>query len=701
MTLSDFERELAQEQAKDSRKKKRDRSRSRDRSHRHSKDSDRKRHRHHHSSRHDRDDDEESRHAHKRSRHERDDRGHRESKRTQKQEDGDEEDSNIGKGDANQLLGNDALADELEQPGKTILKRDAWMEEPSAFDVEYVRTRRNEDPKPTTTKSTKADYDLGRSKNELNHALHAAPEDEVPLDAVKEPAQNEVDYEIGDSGSSWRMTKLKGVYRMAKEAGKSVEDVALERYGNLRDFDDAREEEAELDRRDMYGEGYVGKAKPNGEFFQERKLNMGVHRETRVEDQADEKDLPQGKVVQDTRSAGSVPADQNMLNKLKAAMMKAKLRKNPSAAQLEADYNAAVASGTLPTSSTISLTAMDSRAATTRTGEVIALTNKRGLERGLVKENEEMSIDDMVRQEKRTRGHLGGEGQRFADRIAKDTHFDDDLDYMDENADKLAKHVQKSEVNLRNTAIEDYHKTKKALDNCHLCYHEDSNPPKPPVAPVISLATRTYLTLATSPELAPFSAVIVPLEHHRNLVEADDDEWTEVRNFQKALTRFYASLDPPCVPIFYENAARPRKQGHAAVFAVPVPEAKAEMAPAFFKEAILAEAGDWTQHKPVISTENKGKMGMRNSMPKEMGYFHVWFNVDGGLGHVLEDESRWPRGDLFAREVLGSVLGLESWEVKKQGKWEKGDKRIGPFRKKWEPFDWTSVLMDALIAAPA
>ena len=102
-----------------------------------------------------------------------------------------------------------------------------------------------------------------------------------------------------------------------------------------------------------------------------------------------------------------------------------------------------------------------------------------------------------------------------------------DLEYMDENATKLARRVQKSEINLKNTAVSEFKKINRILDNCPLCHHEDTS--TPPVAPVVSLATRTYLTLATEPEISPGSTLIVPVQHRKNLLECDDDEWEEIR----------------------------------------------------------------------------------------------------------------------------------------------------------------------------
>lgn len=74
-------------------------------------------------------------------------------------------------------------------------------------------------------------------------------------------------------------------------------------------------------------------------------------------------------------------------------------------------------------------------------------------------------------------------------------------------------------------AISEFKKMQKVLNTCPLCEQDD----KPPVAPVISLGTRVFLTLQTEPELSSGGAIIVPIQHRVNMMECDDDEWEEVR----------------------------------------------------------------------------------------------------------------------------------------------------------------------------
>ncbi|GKT50562.1 pre-mRNA-splicing factor CWF19 [Colletotrichum spaethianum] len=603
------------------------------------------RYRHHRSRRHD--EDEEDGHRHKRSRHSKDDEERRSRHRHRDRDDGHRSEKHEKTSDPKEDL---PIPDEETtlsdaKAADAPLVRDSWMTAPSALDIDYVQRKKEEVKPPPKEEPVRVihDREINRDFGDLSNV--------TTLDEKLPPAERTVSYTFGDNGSQWRMTKLKGVYSMAEESGRSVEDVALERYGDLQEFDDAREEKIEMDRRKVYGEGYVGKEKPTGDLYRER---LEKHRAERSVQRDHEEKFEQGTIIPDN-AMQHTPMDQTALNRLRAQMMKAKLRKAPDAAKLEAEYNQAAANFATNGPQSVVLGVMDNRMLAGTRGEVKAIENKRGRERGNVEANEDMSIEDMVREERRTRGQAGGEGMRLAERIAKDGKFDNDLDYMDENADKLAKRVHKSEINLKNVAVNEYQKVSRILDNCPLCHHEDKG--QPPLAPVISLGTRVFLTLPTEPEVSEGGAVIVPMAHRKNLLECDDDEWEEIRNFMKSLTRMYHEKGQEV--IFYENAAAPQRHLHAAMMAVPIPYEEGATAPAYFKEAFLTTDDEWSQHQKIIDTAAKardgmGRMAFRRSIAKEMPYFHAWFTLDGGLGHVVENSDRWPRGDLFAREIIGA-----------------------------------------------
>ena len=655
------------------------------------------------------------RHRHHKYRHHREDRErHHRHKRRKLSED--DEEQGYGKqggsgSPTTKIDGRETLSatlssfNDLRHPvpsgGNVQVKRDSWMEQPSPLDIEYRRKNLKETPEPTIPSSSKTDFELKMHDNELNrHQLQFLVDGrEVEDEHVYKSAQHEVSYTIGDAGSQWRMTKLKAVYRRAREEGRPIDDVAIEQFGDLRCFDDVREEHIELERRATYGEGYAGKEKPNGELFEERRVDAGTRKQNPMKEQGLD-DKGSNARLTDTKSPPgmTLPMDQTALNRLKAQMLKAKIRGGSEVTRLEAEYNTAIASfANQKQPDVIVLGAMDNRMlASGRKGEVKAVETKRGRERGLVEENEDMTVEDMVREERRTGGQAGGDSRRFAERIAKDSRFDNDLDYMDENARKLAKRVQKSEINLKNTAISDFQRMNRILDSCPLCHHEDTN--TPPVAPVVSLATRVYLTLPTEPEVSDGGACIIPVQHRNNLLECDDDEWEEIRNFMKSTTRMYHDQGQDV--IFYENAAAPHRKKHAGMEVVPLPYSLGDTAPAFFREAIMTADEEWSQHRKIIDTLAKarnglGKLAFRRALVREMPYFHVWFEVDGGLGHVIEDSNRWPKGDLFAREIIGGMLDKEPDIIKRQGRWSRGgDPRVDEFRKGWRKFDWTRVLTD-------
>jgi hypothetical protein len=393
--------------------------------------------------------------------------------------------------------------------------------------------------------------------------------------------------------------------------------------------------------------------------------------------------------------------------------MKARLRKAPDLAALEAGYEAAAAAvfsgaaaagaSTPSSSAPVVLSAMDSRELAGPRAEVRAVTNtRRGRERGLVEDNADgMTLDDMVREERRTRGGAG-EGVRLAERIARDAKFADGLDYMEDNAEKLARRVHRTDAQLKSIAVGEYQRLSRALDACPLCFGEEGQgggaASRPPLAPVVALGTRVFLTLAPPPELSPLGAVIVPLAHRASLLECDDDEWEEMRNFMKALTRMHHDAGRDVV--FYESAtARQRKQHrHACMTAVSIPYDDGATVPAYFREAFLSSDDEWSQHRQVIDTakaarDGMGRMAFRRSFAKEAPYFHAWFSLDGGLGHVVENEDKWPKGDRFAREVLGGMMDVPVDVVKKNPRWGGEDRlREAEFRKRFARFDWTRVL---------
>ncbi|KAG4306307.1 hypothetical protein PORY_000295 [Pneumocystis oryctolagi] len=489
-------------------------------------------------------------------------------------------------------------------------KRDSWMLQPDDSKNEYdfscfwkKRKKNQEYPE----------------KNYLD--THSKlPSKESDLSQISQEAPGKLakpSYIIGDAGSSWRMMKLRKIYEIASETGKSVNEVALNQYGSLEAFYEALEEKEELERRKIHG--------PSKE-----------------------------------RVTGSLYKQYLQSNSLECKE---------------------------------SCEKMDSNLKDQKNSKNIISTDIDMKKKKSIIDPDNMTIEDMVKEEKRTRNSLyRDQYKQMAKQIIRDPHFKDNLEYYDENAEKLSKRIQKREIDFRNINLSDFQRIQKTLDTCPLC-HQDS---LPPVAPVVSMGTRIYLSLPSPPELTKYHALIVPIHHRVNTLECDDDEWDEIRNFMKCLIRMADEQDHDV--IFYENAVAPHRHMHTAIEAVPVPRDIAIQAPAFFREAILSSDEEWSQHQKIINTLSKakkglGKMAFRRSISKEAPYFHVWFEIDGGIGHIVENLDKWGKGDILARQVFATMLGLDPIVWKRRGRWTNTvDPRVKSFQKVWAKHDWTQSI---------
>jgi hypothetical protein len=100
-----------------------------------------------------------------------------------------------------------------------------------------------------------------------------------------------------------------------------------------------------------------------------------------------------------------------------------------------------------------------------------------------------------------------------------------DLDYIDDNAERLARRKMKTDAMKRAFAIKDFARTKRALDTCPFCYQDD----RQPLTAIVALGTRTYLCCTLTEELVPGHCLIVPIQHCLSSLEMEDDDWEEVR----------------------------------------------------------------------------------------------------------------------------------------------------------------------------
>ncbi|KAF9534534.1 CwfJ C-terminus 1-domain-containing protein-like protein [Crepidotus variabilis] len=333
-----------------------------------------------------------------------------------------------------------------------------------------------------------------------------------------------------------------------------------------------------------------------------------------------------------------------------------------------------------------------------KTGEVLRINA----------DDDTMTLGEMLRQERMGAGMADQKDldAQYAKAIMGDGKFQNDLDYIDDNAQKLGRQKMRSDAMKRQFAINDFKKTQKAMSSCSFCYGEDDSLPK---APVVAMGTRVYLACTTTSELVPGHCVIVPIQHHLNMLEGDDDVWDETKNFMKCLMRMYAEEDKGV--IFYETVLSLRQQKHTSIECVPVPWEQFDLLPGYFKESILTSEAEWSQHKKLIDFSSRPG-GFRRAMVPNLPYFMVMFDYKGekGYGHVIEgaaeaqdeDEYGLAEGEkgggefpfYFAGEIIGNVLDLEArkWRRPKKVDFARNGERVAEFKKKYAKHDWTGML---------
>ncbi|UZJ54828.1 hypothetical protein CBS101457_004148 [Exobasidium rhododendri] len=331
-------------------------------------------------------------------------------------------------------------------------------------------------------------------------------------------------------------------------------------------------------------------------------------------------------------------------------------------------------------------------------------------------DDDEQSLADLVRQERFGAGSADQKNVdvEMASRITSDQAFKDNIDYMDDNVERLARKKIKSDAMKRQFAIQDFAKTKKALDSCRFCWQEEGA--RPPRATVISSGTRTYLALPQHEPLTLGHCVIVPMQHYVSTLEADDDDWEEMKNFMKCLMQTAASRKQGVV--FYETVTSIKQQRHTVIEAVPIDHDLFQQLPAYFKQSIVTIGDEWSQNKKLI--DFSPSRTFRKAMVPQLPYFMVQWDYKGekGYGHVIEDgdgfdggaaggggddygfemtQSSKGGGDFptwFAAEIIGNLLELEPRRWRKPRRLQDAEQaaQLTSFQEVWKKFDWTAMI---------
>ncbi|XP_049634506.1 CWF19-like protein 2 [Suncus etruscus] len=297
-------------------------------------------------------------------------------------------------------------------------------------------------------------------------------------------------------------------------------------------------------------------------------------------------------------------------------------------------------------------------------------------------DDDNLSLNDLVKNEKM--GTAENQNKLFM-RMASKFMGRTDGDYFtldDMFVSKAAEQQRfgEEEENQRRKAIAEHQSLAAQMEKCLYCFDSAQFPKHL----IVAIGVKVYLCLPNFRSLTDGHCCIVPLQHHRASTLLDEDIWAEIQVFRKSLVQMFEEKGLDC--IFLETNMNMKKQYHMVYECIPVPKEVGDMAPIYFKKAIMESDEEWSMNKKLIDLSSKD---IRKSVPRGLPYFSVDFGLQGGFAHVIEDQHKFPH--YFGKEVIGGMLDLEPrlWRKGLRESFEDQRRKALQFAQWWKPFDFT------------
>lgn len=257
---------------------------------------------------------------------------------------------------------------------------------------------------------------------------------------------------------------------------------------------------------------------------------------------------------------------------------------------------------------------------------------------------------------------------------------DYDMDDMFMSKVALKDTAAKQAERERLKAIQEHKRSERSLESCQWCFDNKEMPKHL----IVALGTKSYVCLPPHESLTPGHCLIVPIHHVACSVQADEDLWSEIQIFRKSIVKMFNSRGEDC--IFFETVKRLKYYPHMALNCVSLPREIGDMAPIYFKKAIMECEAEWAQNKKLVDLKNRD---VRKAVPKGLPYFFVDFAMDAGFAHVIEDEQEFPNN--FAQEIVGGMLDLDShlWRKPRRENFDAQRRKVMEFSRWYKEFDPT------------
>nr|BAE39768.1 unnamed protein product [Mus musculus] len=297
-------------------------------------------------------------------------------------------------------------------------------------------------------------------------------------------------------------------------------------------------------------------------------------------------------------------------------------------------------------------------------------------------DDDHLSLKDLVKNEK-----IGTDinqnrlfmkmASKFMGKSDEDNYTLDDM-FVSKAAEK--EHLGKKEENQRRRAIAEHQSLAAKMAKCLYCFDSSQFPKHL----IVAIGVKVYLCLPSFQSLTEGHCFIVPLQHHQAATVLDEDVWEEIQMFRKSLVKMFEDKELDC--IFLETNMGLKKHYHMVYECIPLPKEVGDMAPIYFKKAIMESDEEWSMNKKLIDLSSKD---IRKSVPRGLPYFAVDFGLQGGFAHIIEDQYRFPH--YFGKEIIGGMLDLEPrlWRKGIRESFEDQRKKSLQFAQWWKPYDIT------------
>ncbi|XP_076002698.1 CWF19-like protein 2 isoform X2 [Genypterus blacodes] len=299
-------------------------------------------------------------------------------------------------------------------------------------------------------------------------------------------------------------------------------------------------------------------------------------------------------------------------------------------------------------------------------------------------QNDDVGLQELVRREKMSLAQdQNALYSRMATKMMGKTDGDNyTLDDMFVSSAAQREGEGMEEQRMRSRAIRESRSLEASMDKCQQCFSSSELQKHL----IVALGSKVYLSLPVGVSMTEGHCLICPLQHHCCATGLDEEVWAEMQMFRRALVRMFESQELDCV--FMETCMNLRRKQHMVLECIPLPRELGDMAPIYFKKAILECDEEWAMNKKIINLSSKD---VRQAIPHGFPYFAVDFGLQGGFAHVIENEQKFPH--YFGKEVVGGMMDLEPrrWRKSIRENFDNQRKKVLQFAQWWKLYDCTKT----------